>query len=539
MENRRRIACLMLALSALLVAAGCESSSAPSPPKPSALDMAPIAEEVAKGVGIVQKTSVAGTKGPIFVFEEVHTSRIGQIQIATMLLRLHDKYGLKKIALEGAIWSGHPLRTGWYQTAAGGQAKTEKEDLAVRMIADGEISSSELMGMLFPDVEVYGIEDANQYAQDLNIKSSPEIAYLLAIAERKLSPNDIQQINVLLTRKKEKQALDYMLTSDPWVKQQYESFKASTNVSSEQLIERLREIQAKADQVGAKIRPEAARDMESEIHFYETASQRSGTMVSNALQLPGSAEAPEAMIIGAAHADKVTTLLTQENVPFSLIQPENLDSKVGSMSVDEYERKVKGQWAANLPGTLGHVLNVQRKPPPVVERTTGHSYASMQLASILIARAARQGGNFPDNIWNQISQLPDLKIDRNSITRIGYDVVFRAWLKQDDDREKEVWARVGTIAASNVSQPHSLEEKLIAEGERLKEGEGGDGGRDGNGKNRKGHGGDEPPDSGGHAGDVPGDFERKGTHIARMGIDTLVAFGSKRDDVMKLPIISR
>jgi hypothetical protein len=83
--------------------------------------------------------------------------------------------------------------------------------------------------------------------------------------------------------------------------------------------------------------------MENEIHFFETASQRSVTMVNNALQLPGTiAGAPEAMIIGAAHSAKVTELLKQRNVSFALIQPVDLKTDQGSMSGNDYERKTNG-----------------------------------------------------------------------------------------------------------------------------------------------------------------------------------------------------
>src|SRR5262249_10492338 len=146
MSSQARKFSLMIAMGTLMIV-GCKSSTRQS----AIWDVASVAEDITKEAGVVQRISATGAKRPILIFEEVHTSRVGQIQIATMLLRLHDKYGLKKIALEGAIWSGHPLQMGWYQSAAGGQLKSEKEDLAVRMLANGEISSSELIGMLFRD----------------------------------------------------------------------------------------------------------------------------------------------------------------------------------------------------------------------------------------------------------------------------------------------------------------------------------------------------------------------------------------------------
>src|SRR5271157_3237553 len=253
--------CLALCLTILLSALGCESS-----PPARKVSATPIAQEISTGVGVIQKTSDAGTKGPMFVFEEVHTSRVGQLQIAIMLLRLHDKYGLKKLGLEGGIWSGRPLDSKWYHNLDGGGARSEKEDVAVRLVAEGEISSSELMAMLFPDVEVYGVEDAAQYGQ-APTKGSPEFEYLLAISEKSLSNSDLSKVAALLKQKKNKQAFEYMLTADPWVKEQYDSLRTSSNVSSEQLVDRLHQIQNKARQVGARVSPQAEQDMASEIQF--------------------------------------------------------------------------------------------------------------------------------------------------------------------------------------------------------------------------------------------------------------------------------
>src|SRR5258708_6586841 len=272
------------------------------------------------------------------------------------------------------------------------------------------------MAMLFSDTHVYGVEDASQYGQGLNVKGNPEAEYLLAIAERSLSEADAKKVLQLAKAKKQTEAVEYMLTADPWVKQQYESVKNSSTVSSEQLVATLQGIKAKAAEVGARVPPEARQDMDNEISFLQTATARSGTMVDNLLQIPGAAGQPVALIVGAAHADKVVELLTQKGVSFALMQPTDWNSKKGSMSIAEYKRKDKGEWARNDPGTLGYVLNTHHKPPPVIEKPTSHSYASMNLAGILLARSARSGGSFPDDALSQISTLPGVRIDRNSIS---------------------------------------------------------------------------------------------------------------------------
>jgi hypothetical protein len=472
----------------------------------------------------------AGDKAPVFIFEEFHTSRIGQLQIAVMLLRLHDKYGLKKIGLEGAIHSGRPLDAAWFRNMGGPQASQQREDLAIRMLAEGEIGSSELMTLLFPDVEVYGIESASEYNVEAP-KTNPEAQYLLVIAEKSLTDSDRGKVGAWIQEGKKKEAVEYMMNADPWVKKRYEAIKSQAVTSSAEEVTRVRELQSKAREVGAQVSPEAEKDLEAEVRFYETADQRSSTMINTLLDLPGiGSGAPSAMTIGAAHTSKVVELLTTRNIPFAVIRPSDLNPTHGTMTTEQFGRKSSGKWARNSQGALGRVLNGSKKPPPIIERTTGHSYASMMLAGMLIAQAARGvgGGQFPDNIWPRLTGLPDIRLDRDSLSREGYDVIYRAWLKQDDGKEKEVWARVGTLSKSpGASTVKTLEQKLLQASDDL-----------------RGGGGniippnDLPPNSQPADDEGPRDGKRKDLIITRTGRDTLAVFAATQESVRGVGLIS-
>jgi hypothetical protein len=331
-----------------------------------------------------------------------------------------------------------------------------------------------------------------------------------------------------------------MLAADPWVKNQYEALRNSSNVSSEQMIERLHGLEDKARQVGASITPQAEQDMSNEIKFFQTASARSETMVQNIMNLPGAASGvPVAMIIGAAHSEKVATLLTQKGASFAIISPINLNSAAGSMTGTEYERKAAGKWARNNPGTLGYVLNSHRKPPPIIERTAGQSYASMQFAAAALAQSARSGGPFPDNVLPELEKLPGLQIDKSTIRRDGYDVIFQAKLKQDDGTERVVWARVGTVPYSGGGAAGNafLEQKLVSAAEAL---EGGSGGGDGKGGKPKktGAGGDEKgPEKRDSA--LADDAQKKGLTVSRISMDAVAVYASRREDIVAVGQISR
>lgn len=86
---RKLVYALALACTLTLCGCGCKTPEC---------EMATAASQ---GVGEVTQ-SFASTAGvPVMVLEERHDSRVGQLQHAVTLVRLHDKYGLKDIVLEG------------------------------------------------------------------------------------------------------------------------------------------------------------------------------------------------------------------------------------------------------------------------------------------------------------------------------------------------------------------------------------------------------------------------------------------------------
>jgi hypothetical protein len=425
------------------------------------LKVAEVAGKVVDGVGTVGKIVSTGTKGPVFVFDEYHTSRVGQLQMAIMLLRLHDRHGLTTFGLEGAIQSSRPLAGDWFHQAGGEGARLAREDVAVRMLAEGEISAMEFMALLFPDVNVYGIELQEEYGVELDVKGEqdPRIVYLLAIAEQGLTQTAISRINDLVNQGKQKEALEYMMSRDPWVSRQWKALNDTSTISLQHIVDQIREIQRKASTLGVQVEFQVKQDMEANLRFYEMALQRDITMTNYILGLPGVAiGTPAAMTIGAAHTDRVIELLRSRNVSLAHMRPLALNPKYGNLSNEQFKRKSQKKWARTSPGTLGRLLNAGHKPPPVIGTATGKSYASMNLAAILIADAARARKRIPEDIWTQIASLPELRIDRASFTFDGFDVIFRAWLKNTDGKEREVWARVGTL--DTPEQAMDLEQKL-------------------------------------------------------------------------------
>jgi hypothetical protein len=64
--------------------------------------------------------SATGSGPLVLILDECHTSRVGQLQNAIMLLRLHDQYGLRTIGFEDFVQRAQPLDAGWFHTVVGG-----------------------------------------------------------------------------------------------------------------------------------------------------------------------------------------------------------------------------------------------------------------------------------------------------------------------------------------------------------------------------------------------------------------------------------
>ena len=83
----------------------------------------------------------------------------------------------------------------------------------------------------------------------------------------------------------------------------------------------------------------------------------------------------------------------------------------------------------------------------------------MELASIVIANAAREGKKIPDDVWGSLPQISGLTFNKGSFVSDGLDIIFSASLTAPNGGSKEVWARVGTVP--DAGQALSLERKLF------------------------------------------------------------------------------
>jgi hypothetical protein len=176
---------------------------------------------------------------------------------------------------------------------------------------------------------------------------------------------------------------------------------------------------------------------------------------------------PVALDIGAGHAPKVCDGLLKAGIPYFLISPEPLLPLAGEMTQPQFSRKQEGKWVLDGPGTLDTLLNSDKKPRPVIENLSAESYASAQIATVLVGGTIENiggSGGPPDAVLHQLEHLPGLRVDVASIERKDApqpskpDFVFRMFATTTSGHEKELWVRVGADSSSKIQ---SIEEKIL------------------------------------------------------------------------------
>jgi len=311
-----------------------------------------IARTASDGVGIVGSFS-SGTKGaPIIILEENHASRAGQIQHAITLVRLHEKNGLKNIALEGYLFERPEIKIDWFVKATKGEPST-REDVAIKLLGEGEISCAEFMKLIYDDIALHPIEKIGEYITELDYDAAKSpIIHLFKIAEKSLKNEDIEKLQSLqkeietLPEGKEKQnkikeMLEYIMSVDPWVQERYKLLQdRSIVLTSERQKGIMEEIKEKASKLSIQIDSKDKLALERNIKFLADRTKASKTMSLNVGKI-GNKKGTSivAMVIGAAHTDTICSLFKDSKSPYAVVRPLSFHNGKGDLIWDMVEKK--------------------------------------------------------------------------------------------------------------------------------------------------------------------------------------------------------
>jgi len=476
----RLLAALLLLLLFIGLVSACGRSDTPTPSpivdqttetvQDIESEVAQIAADIVDGdLGEVSLVGDSVSDKKVIIFEERHDSRTGQIEIAIMLVRLYDNYNMRYMALEGALEKDGPLDTSWYRQLA--DANTAA-DVAVQTLREGEVSSAEFMALALADITVQGIEIADEYNVEVeeNAGSAPTL-YLYYIASLSLTNEEAAEANELFEADKVLEAVEFVISTDEWTQSLYEKLSDS-DVSVEDLIEVMEEIEAKADEVNAPVDADTRAGLQNYKHFFEVASQRSDTMVDNTVALLNEhPTAPIAMIIGAAHTARTSDLLDGLGISHAVIKPKALATEEpGELSFEAYDRKLE-TFSVDEAGWLGALLDGRRKPPPVIQQPWFQAKAEVNVVTTRLARAIASGAKPPFNeppydLQSEFANYPHVSVNWDSIVIEEPDpkeVVFSLDVQIDEGKTKRIWARAVQTAEATASPTEMSLEKLLLE----------------------------------------------------------------------------
>jgi len=433
-----------------------------------------IADAVAEGVGKVTHVSRQGQHPWITVFTETHTSRIGQAEIVVMLYRLYRGHSLRHIGLEGCTRAAQ-ADAKWFHALPATDRRRRR--VAIELLRAGEISSAELMGLVFPDVRVHAVEERVLYEVEMKEASAEKMASCLqeVLLKSSMAPEHQRE----LAKLPEADRVRYLFEkAEPAVGQLLQVFEKSGKgqiAQAEEMVEALTAAEKRATEVRAGLGEglDGLRDMK---RFFETAHRRSEKMANAADAISRQhPTAPIALIVGAAHTDGVRHYLDQLGRAYVVIAPESLGTQhePTDLSIESFERKSKGHSVDE--GGLGKLLEGDRKPPPVLSEEWFRLGTELRLVCDKIAVAAAGGDRPPKapedppfGLEAEDLNRPLIRVDPASIQRAEDEVLFSVELyPRDRARSQALWARA-RHSPRDQSEEDDLEEKLLALAKVLK-----------------------------------------------------------------------
>jgi hypothetical protein len=407
-----------------------------------------IVGDITRGVGSVAAVHESGSARIILFEETEHTSLKGQIEIAVMLNRLYERYGFRNLGQEGVFTDESPLNASWYHPSLQAEAALSQRDkVAVQLLSEGEISSAEMMTLVYPDFRVVGVERPVEYSA-LPPQGNPELTFLLAIAEATATTDQSRQVEDLLRQKKNSQALDLLMRSNPFTSENIDSLgKGATSV--QEIVSRIERIQAEAARVHARISDQDRKDLEQEKVFFQRVDARSDTMSQNMVSLvQKDPETIFALVIGAAHVDRVSRALERARLSFAVVRPELFSGDIteGASREEWFDRKLRGL-SVDKKDMLGAFLDGRKKAAPVLQRVWLRSKAEAYVITALIAGMADSDEPvLTPQAYAELNAMQYITLVPSTLQLLGKDKIFELRAQVDNRRgPADVWVKTTKV----------------------------------------------------------------------------------------------
>ena len=350
---------ILLAVSVTFLFCGCAAASTST--------LHEMADQIVAGVGQVLDLREGDPDRVIFVFEERHDSVLVQLEMAIMLNRLYADHGLRFIGLEGLTTDESPLDLSWAHWCSPyrpDRAIAAREDVIVHTLFEGNSRAVELLGLIYEDVVVAGIDDAELYAvQRPREEWSAPFTYLYGIALAGMDTSEYSTWKEIYDEGDEEEAYRYAMSTDPPSLELDERLRDEIDMTSaEEMLEILSLLRSRASRVHANLSDVTAAQLDALEDYMQVVSRRTEAMATSMLDLASSLPGvPLAVNIGAMHSERMMDLFADSGVSCvavrTLAQAEG--STVGLLSAGAVERRVLGlpAYASTLTGALSGSKN--------------------------------------------------------------------------------------------------------------------------------------------------------------------------------------
>ena len=375
---------------------------------------------------------------PIIIIQEFHKSTLGNIETAVILYRLYRDYGSRAMGIEGAFG---PLDVGWYHNFG-----TVDDSIAVQHLIEGEISNAELLALVRPDITVFGLENEEQYLDNLaqSAAISSSVPILVVFATSQMTPEQLAEADAIRADQGIQAYIDFCLTFDSQAQEQYEALYLNGMTSAEEAVQIVEAISNRAFASGLDQIPELVpflQNMQRELEYFRGVDQRTYTMAENAIALAQQhSDAPFAIVTGLAHAARMKDLIQEAGYSYILLQAHSLQATltephpIGMMSAEAYDRKAMLQ-SVDEPGLLGALLdnrNSQIRLQPAVHQVFYKRKAASYITFDRLGQYLRDhpdlsvtaGGDFPSadllGLLTELAQM-GVQIDPNTMRVVRAD----------------------------------------------------------------------------------------------------------------------
>jgi len=427
-----------------------------------ALPLAEAAKQVAAGYGTV--VAVHEGRGiPVVMFQEEHSSILQQAQIAAMLNRLYERFGLRTIGLEGACVGEFTVPKAIRGDHEAGARIGEREVAAVQMLAGGEISGPELLAVVYPDIQLEAVEKADLYGkQERRPQAAATPTYYLALVAFFSMPQEEQARIFALDQEERARALLDGIDGNPTTKELMEAYSTSCCCD----VTALNRIASLAAERKVATRQEIDADFAYLRDSDETACRRGQSIAHQMISkvLPTASrrgEAVAALACGAAHCE-IPEEFAKAGRSYVAIRAAafELESDPSRLSSDDLGRKYE-----RLPVVHSDVLRralageqVEYKYGPVIDTLWARAQLDVRVLTSRIAHLVA-GGDVPPLTQAALAGLPatychvipgSLHVDRG-------EAVFAIETLSENATPTTIWIRA---AVDRVAAEQTLDERL-------------------------------------------------------------------------------